>query len=146
MTRIMTADSHDNPPLPRAFRDQIPIEQRAAVLAEMKKRVEEMAQRAGLFGSAERAYVYNERGHIAERQMRMGPIREDLTFSHNEHGDISELKIETSGVPDADSVETRSPLTIRRVYEYDSLGNSTSMTKTSESARDITARVHSPVS
>ena len=72
--------------------------------------------------------------------MRMGSVREDLTFSYNEHGDISELTRETSGFPDAASVETQSPLKCRRVYEYDSLGNWTSMIETSEFCGNVTTR------
>ena len=68
----------ENPSLPRAFRDQIPSEQRAAVLTQMKTAVENMRQQTGLFGNAERTYVYNGQGRVAERHMCMGPIREDL--------------------------------------------------------------------
>jgi len=128
----------ENPLLPKALRDQIPIEQRAAAIAEWKAKVEEISQRTGLFGNAGRAYVYTERGQIAERHMRMGAIREDLTFSYNERGDISEWTMETSGLPYEASVEARPPLKCRRVYEYDSFGNWTSMSETSESSGNET--------
>ena len=133
----------ENLSLPRAFRDQIPIEQRAAALAELKTKLEEIKQRTGLFGNAERAYVYNGRSQIAERHMRMGSIREDLTFSYNEQGDISELTIRTSGFPDPASVDMQSPVEqapvkCRRVYEYDSFGNWTSVIETSELSGNVT--------
>ena len=98
------------------FRDQIPIVQHADLFAERKTKVEEIMQRNGLSGNSERVYVYNVRGRIAERHMRMGSVREDLTFSYNEHGDISELTIETNGFPHAVSLKTQSPLKCGRVY------------------------------
>jgi hypothetical protein len=123
----------ENHAIPKTFRDQIPIGERASVLAVMRNKFEEMGQHTGLFGNAERAYVYNERGDVAERHMRHGSIREDVTFSYNERGDINELTIQTSGFPHEASIETRSLLKFRRTYEYDSFGNWTSMTETSES-------------
>jgi hypothetical protein len=60
----------ENPAIPKTLRDQIPIGERASVLAVMRKKFDEMAQHTGLFGNAERAYVYNERGDVAERHMR----------------------------------------------------------------------------
>lgn len=122
----------DNPAIPKSLRDQIPIAERASVLAAIRKQFEEMEQHTGLFGNAERAYVYNERGQVAERHMRQGSIREDVTFSYNERGDINEQTIETSGFPHEASIETRSRLKFRRTYEYDSFGNWTSVTETSE--------------
>jgi hypothetical protein len=123
----------ENHAIPKTLRDQIPIGERASVLAVMRNKFEEMGQHTGLFGNAERAYVYNERGDVAERHMRHGSIREDVTFSYNERGDINELTIQTSGFPHEASIETRSLLKFRRTYEYDSFGNWTSMTETSES-------------
>ncbi len=57
----------ENPSLPKAFRDQIPSEQRAAVLAQMKMEFERIGQQSGLFGNSERTYVYNGQGRVAER-------------------------------------------------------------------------------
>jgi hypothetical protein len=48
----------ENPSLPKAFRDQIPSEQRAAVLAQIKMGFESIGRQNGLFGNAERTYVY----------------------------------------------------------------------------------------
>ena len=132
----------ENLPIPKTLRDQIPIDERASVLATMKKQFEEMAQQTGLFGNAERVYVYNERGHVAERHMRQGSIREDVTFSYNERGDINEVTIETSGFPHDVSLETRSLLKFRRTYEYDSFGNWTTMTETSELHGNTGTRKH----
>ena len=131
----------ENPAIPKTLRDQIPVDERASVLAAMRKEFEETAQHTGLFGNAERAYVYNERGHVAERHMRQGSIREDLTFSYNEHGDISELTIQTSGFP-REASEVQLLLRFRRTYEYDSFDNWTSMTETSESLGNTTTRKH----
>ncbi len=132
----------ENFSLPRAFRDQIPSAERAAVLAQIKMERESISQRTGLFGNAERAYVYNERGHVAERHMRQGSIREDVTFSYNERGDISEkLTIQTSRFPHEASVETQL-LKLRRTYEYDTFGNWTIMTQTSESGGNAATRQH----
>ena len=123
----------ENPVIPKTLRDQISIDERASVLAVMREKFEEMAQHTGLFGNADRSYVYNESGHVAERHMRQGSIREHVTFSYNERGDISKLTIRTSGFPHEASIETQSVLEFRRTYEYDSFGNWTSMTETSES-------------
>jgi hypothetical protein len=130
----------ENPAIPKTLRDQIPIDERASVLAIMRKKFEELALRRGLFGNAERAYVYNERGLVAGRHMRQGSIREDLTFSYNERGDINELTIQTSGFPREAGIETQSLVTFRRAYEYDSVGNWTSMTETSESHGNTATR------
>src|SRR3984893_13880929 len=54
----------ENPPLPKAFRDQIPSEQRTAVFAQMQMEFESMRQHTGLFGNAERIYVYNGQGRV----------------------------------------------------------------------------------
>ena len=133
---------NENPAIPKTLRDQIPIDERASVLAVMRKKFEEMAQHAGLFGNAERAYVYNEKGHVAERHMRQGSIREDVTFSYNERGDINELTIQTSGFPHETSIDTQSLLKFRRTYEYDSFGNWTGMTETSESHGNTATHQH----
>lgn len=132
----------DNPAIPKSLRDQIPIAERASVLAAIRKQFEEMEQHTGLFGNAERAYVYNERGQVAERHMRQGSIREDVTFSYNERGDINEQTIETSGFPHEASIETRSRLKFRRTYGYDSFGNWTSVTETSELHGNTATRKH----
>lgn len=132
----------ENPAIPKTLRDQIPIDERASVLAVMRKKFEEMAQQTGLFGNAERAYVYNERGSVAERHMRQGSIREDVTFSYNQRGDVSELTIQTSGFPRGASKEMQLLLRFRRTYEYDSFGNWTSMTETSESPGNTATREH----
>jgi len=132
----------ETPAIPKTLRDQIPIDERASVLGAMRKQFEEMAQQTGLFGNAERAYVYNEKGQVAERHMRQRSIREDVTFSYNERGDINELTIQTSGFPHEASIETQSLLKFRRTYEYDSFGNWTSMTETSESHGNTGTRQH----
>jgi hypothetical protein len=132
----------ENLAIPKELRDQIPIDERGSALAVMRKKFEEMAQHTELFGNAERAYVYNERGHVAERHMRQGSIREDVTFSYNERGDISELTRQTSGFPHEASVETQRLLKFRRTYEYDSFGNWTTMTETSELRGNTATRKH----
>jgi hypothetical protein len=132
----------ENPAISKTLRDQLPIDQRAAMLMEIRNKFEELAQSTGLFGNAERDYVYNEKGHVAERHMRQGSIREDVTFSYNESGDISELTIQTSGFPHEASVETQSLLKFRRTYEYDSFGNWTSMTETSDLDGSTATRKH----
>ncbi len=87
----------ENLSFPKAARDQIPSEQRAAVFAQLKTEMERASQ--GLFGNAERTYVYNDQGRLAERHMRMGPIREDLVWTFSTRGDIIELSKRTTGFP-----------------------------------------------
>jgi hypothetical protein len=120
----------ENPSIPKTFRDQIPIEHRHAFIGEMKAKFREDTQ--GLFGDTVRTYTYDEKGRIAERHMRMGPMREDLTFSYNEHGEISELARQQSGFPDASMPATQIALKILREYEYDSFGNWTRIEEKSE--------------
>jgi len=132
----------ENPAIPKTLRDQIPPDERESVLAVMKQKFEELAQQTGLFGNAERVYVYNERGYVAERHMQQGSIRDDVTFSYNEHGDISELTRRINGFPHEASEEMQLLLRTRRTYEYDSFGNWTSMTESSESQGNTTTGKH----
>lgn len=133
----------ENISLPKAFRDQIPVEHRAATLAQMKTQLEEISQRSGLFGHAERTYVYDDQGRIAERHMRMGPIREDLTLTYNERGDIGEATRTSSGLPNGGGgVHTEPTLKSTHVYDYDSLGNWTSRTESSRFGEAETTHTH----
>jgi YD repeat-containing protein len=122
----------ENPSLPKAFRDQIPSEQRAAVLAQMKTEVESIGQQTGLFGNAERTYVYNGHGSVAERHMRVGPIREDLMWIFDDRGDMIELTRRTSGFPHELGGQPELQLKCRYSYEYDEQGNWMSRNETSE--------------
>jgi len=124
----------ENPPLPKAFRDQIPSEQRAAVLAQVKTEFESVGRQNGLFGNAERTYVYDNQGRVAERHMRMGPIREDLMRTLNDHGDMIELTTRTSGFPRelGGQPEPELHLKGRYYYEYDEHGNWMSRSETWE--------------
>jgi hypothetical protein len=74
--------------------------------------------------------------------MRQGSICEDMTFSYNERGDISELTIRTRGFPRVASEEMQLALRFRRTYEYDIFGNWTSMTEISESSGNTATRKH----
>lgn len=94
----------ENPSFPKAFSDQIPDqiprEQRAAVLTQMKTAFENMMrQQTGLFGTAERTYVHDSQGRVTERHMRMGSVRQDLAWIFNDRGDMIELIRQTSGFP-----------------------------------------------
>jgi hypothetical protein len=114
---------NENPSLPKAFRDQIPSEQRAAVLTQMKTAVETMSHQTGLFGNAERVYTYDAQGRVAERHMQMGPIREDLEWISNDRGDMIESTRRTSGFPHELGGQAEN---CRYSYEYDAHGNWTS--------------------
>jgi len=128
----------ENPPLPKAFRDQIPSEQRAAVLAQIKTEFERMGQQTGLFGNLERTYVYNGQGRAAERHMRVGPIREDLMWTFNDRGDMIELTSRTSGFPHELGGQPERQLKWGYFYEYDEHGNWMSRNVTSEVGGRIT--------
>jgi len=119
----------ENPGFPRALRDQIPSEQRDAVLAQMKTALENMRQQTGLFGDAERTYVYNRQGRVAERHMRMGSIREDLAWTFNDRGDVIEFTIRTSGFPPEFGGLSEQQRNCRYSYEYDDHGNWVSRTE-----------------
>jgi hypothetical protein len=116
------------------------MEQREALFAEMRAKFHEAAR--GLFGDTVRTYVYDGQGRIAERHMRMGPMREDLTFSYNERGDINELRMEQSGSLDGSIPLTPITLEVRREYEYDSFGNWTRMMETSGFSGNVS--LHTP--
>jgi YD repeat-containing protein len=122
----------ENPSLPKAFRDQIPSEQRAAVLAQVKTEFESMGQQTGLFGNAERTYVYDNQGRIAERHMRMGTIHEDLMWTLNDRGDVIELTTRTSGSPHELGGQPEPQLKCGYFYEYDEHGNWMSRNETWE--------------
>src|ERR1035438_2962947 len=87
----------ENPHFPKTFRDQIPIEQRADLLAQMAAQFREMAQSAGFFGNVKRTCLYSELGQISERRMSAGLNHEILTFSYNQRGDIAEFTREMTG-------------------------------------------------
>jgi hypothetical protein len=127
----------ENPSLPKAFRDRIPSEQRAAVLAQIKVEFESIGRQNGLFGNAERTYVYNGQGRVAERHMRMGPIREDLMWTFNDRGDIIESTRQASGFPHE---QAEPQLKCSYFYEYDQYGNWTSRSETWEVGGNTTAR------
>jgi len=122
----------ENPSLPKTLRDQIPSEQRAAVFAEMKTKLESISQLTGIFGNAERTYVYDAQGRIAERHMRMGPIREDLAWTFNDRGDMIELTRRTSGSPHEFGGLPELQRKCRYSYEYDEHGNWMSRSETWE--------------
>jgi hypothetical protein len=89
----------ENLPLPKAFRDQIPVEHRAAALEQMKTQLAEISQRTGLSGDAERNYVYDDAGNMVERHMRKGSIREDITWKYNQFEDAIEWTRTAGGFP-----------------------------------------------
>jgi hypothetical protein len=122
----------ENPPLPKAFRDQIPVEHRAAAIEQMKTQLAETSQRTGLFGDAVRTYAYDEQGRLAERHMRRGPIGEDISLRYNEHGDISESTRTTNPLPSEFGGHTEPALRSSNVYEYDEYGNWRSRQEKSE--------------
>jgi hypothetical protein len=130
----------ENPGLPKAFRDQIPSEQRAAALAQIKMEFESIGRQNGLFGNAERTYVYDDQGRIAERHMSMGPIREDLMWTLNDRGDMIELTRRTSGFPHELGGQPELQFKCRYYYEYDEHGNWMSRSETWEVGGNTTTR------
>jgi YD repeat-containing protein len=128
----------ETPPLPKAFRDQLPKDQRVAVLEKIKTKIESLRQHSGLFGTAERSYVYNEQDRVAERQMLMGSVREDVAWTYNEYGDSTEQTIVTSGFAYHISVPEQE-LRIHYVYQCDDHGNWTSRTESSRVGASETA-------
>ena len=100
--------------LPKELREQIPSEQRAAVLAQLKTEMGSATQ--GLFSDAERSYVYNSEGRLAERHMRMGPIREDLVWTFGSRGDLTELTKRTICFPNELGVQQE--LQWKCLYSY----------------------------
>ena len=130
----------ENLPLPRAFRDQIPVEHRAAALEQMKTQLAEMSQRTGLSGDAERSYVYDDAGHMVERHMRKGSIREDITWKYNQRGDAIEWTRTAGGFPHPTGEISEPSLQCACTYEYDEHGNWTSRTESLYFGERETAR------
>lgn len=126
----------ENLSFPKAVREQIPSEQRAAVFAQLKTEMESASH--GLFGNAERTFVYNGQGRLAERHMRMGPIREDLVWTLSPRGDIIELTKRTTGFPNELGVQQELQWKCRYSYEYDDYGNWISNIETWEVAGNTT--------
>lgn len=132
----------ENPALPRAFREQIPVEHRAAALEQMKAQFAELSQRTGLFGEATRTYVYDQRGRLAERHMRRGTICEDILRSYNDQGDVVEQTWGTRGFPAELGVQTEQQLKWAYSYEYDSYGNWVMRHEASQVGGNTTTRSH----
>ena len=63
--------------------------------------------------------------------MRMGPIRQDMTWSYNERGDEIELSMTAGGFPHETGEISEPPLKSSHAYEYDEHGNWTSKTESS---------------
>lgn len=130
----------ENLSFPKVFRDQIPREQRAAVLTQMKTAFENMMrQQTGLFGNAERTYVYDGQGRAAERHMRMGSVREDLAWTYNDRGDMVESTRQTSGFPHEFGGLPEQHWKCRYSYEYDEHGNWMKRSETWEVGGNTTA-------
>jgi hypothetical protein len=89
----------------------------------MKTQLSEISQRTRLYADAERTYVYDEHGRLAERHMSMGPIGEDIALRYNERGDISESTRTTTPLPSQFGGHTEPALRSSNVYEYDEFGN-----------------------
>jgi len=101
-------------------------------LAQMKTGFDRIRQKTGLFGNAERTYLYNGQGRLAERHARVGPIHEDLAWTFNDRGDMIELTRRTSGFPHELGGQAEPPWNCRYSYEYDEHGNWTSRSETRE--------------
>ena len=104
--------------LPDEFQEQLSEEQRRTLRAKMK----EAFSKLGVFGSMERSYVYDDKGRVIKRQMRMGNFRQDTTITYNEHGDEAETVMIQSGSlgPEPPHDER---FEVRYLYQYDSHGN-----------------------
>jgi len=132
----------ENLTLPKEFRDQIPVEHRAATLEQMKAQLAEMSQRTGLSGDAERTYVYDQAGNMVERHMRQGSIREDITWKYNQRGDAIEWTRTAGGFPHPTGEISEQSLASSCVYEYDEHGNWTSKTESSRVGKCETTHTH----
>jgi hypothetical protein len=132
----------ENLPLPKAFRDQIPPEHRAAVLEQMKAQRAEISQRNGLSGDAERSYVYDHAGNMVERHMRRGSIREDITWRYNQRGDAIEWTRTAGGFPHPTGEISEPSVQCAWSYEYDEHGNWKSRTESTRVGETETARIH----
>ena len=132
----------ENPSLPKAFRDQIPVEHRTAVLEQMKAQLAEISQRTGLHSDAVRTYFYDEQGRLTERHMRMGPICEDITRSYYDCGDAAEQILETRGFPHDLGGRAEPQLRCSYSYEYDAHGNWVTKHETSEVGGSTTTYTH----
>jgi hypothetical protein len=108
----------------------------------MKAQIAAISQRTGLYDEAERTYVYNEQGRLAERRMRMGPICEDIALRYNESGDIRESTRATSALPSEFGGHAEPSLRYNNVYEYDEYGNWQSRHETSEFGGNETTYTH----
>ncbi len=128
---------YENPSFPKGALDQIPTEQRAALLAQWKTEIESASH--GLFGNAERSYIYNDQGRLVERHTRMGAFREDLVWTFGPDGDMTELtRRMTTGLPKEFGGQQELYWKCRYSWEYDDHGNWVSNTETYEDARNTT--------
>ena len=130
----------ENLPLPKAFRDQIPVEHRAAALEQVKTQFAEISRRTGLSGDAERSYVYDDAGNMVERHMRKGSTREDITWKYNQRGDAIEWTRTAGGFNHPTGEISEPSLQCACTYEYDEHGNWTSRTESLYFGERETAR------
>ena len=124
----------ENLSFPKAFCDQIPAGQRAGVFAQLRAELEKAVKQTGLFGNAERTYIYDDEGRLVERHMRLGPFREDQAWSFNSQGEMIKLSTRMRGFPDELGGQPDLQWTYRYSYEYDDYGNWTSRVETCEGA------------
>jgi len=127
----------ENVSFPKAFIEQIPSDQRAAVLAQLKTEMETAGQ--WLFGTAERVYLYNSNGDLTERHMCRGPIHIDEVWTFSPSTEMIELTKTTSGFPDELGAQEQLQWKCRYSYEYDDYGNWIKKTETWEVAGDPTS-------
>jgi hypothetical protein len=108
--------------IPEEHRNQLP-HYREMFRKQMK---EALARGPSFFKSAERSHVYDQEGRPTEHHLTMGSLRQDVTVSYNEHGDVVRSVILQSGTLDgrASPMTSDSSTGVEWVYQYDKYDNS----------------------
>ena len=136
------------------FELSLPAEAREQLMAELGASEELKRQLIQLLGPqrelSRNSYIYDAKGRVAEKRLRVGPSREMITtITYNEHGEKIEERTTTFGelnpansAADSENVSTSTsdPLSqesaVSYDYQYDSFGNWTEQTMSSKSGTD----------
>jgi len=111
------------------WRDSMVSEEQRAQLPHylqmFRKQMRELLARGpSFFKGAERTHVYDQQGRLTELHLTMGSLRQDVTVSYNERGDVVQWVRLQSGTPLPERVSPRDWSTGQEfAYQYDARGN-----------------------
>jgi hypothetical protein len=102
----------------------IPEEQKAQLRQMLRTRMKDLPDQLSILKNMERTYVYDQQGRPTELHLTMGSLRQEMTLSYNEHGDVVRWVTLQSGtsLPGRVSPSDWSH-GLEHTYQYDERGN-----------------------